>query len=58
MGENSRVLWGGNPHMCDQFEDFFSGNMIFFPHFRPLVEKLMQLKGWTRCDDFVTLLTG
>jgi hypothetical protein len=57
VGENAKVLWGGNPHFCAQFEDYFSGNMIFFPHFRPLipmVEKLMQRQNWG-IDDFSTL---
>jgi hypothetical protein len=55
--ENARLLWGGNPHFCDQFEDYFTGNMVFFPHFRPIIpmiEKLMKLKGW-KTDDFTTL---
>jgi len=55
--ENARLLWGGNPHFCDQFEDYFTGNMVFFPHFRPLipmVEKLCQIKGW-KVDDYTTL---
>jgi hypothetical protein len=55
--ENARLLWGGNPHFCDQFEDYFNGNMVFFPHFRPLVpmvEKLEQRMKW-KSGDYVTL---
>ena len=56
--ENARLLWGGNPHFCDQFEDYFSGNMVFFPHFRPLipmVEKLEKRMGWKSPDEYTTL---
>lgn len=55
--ENARMLWGANPHFCDQFEDYFTGNMVFFPHFRPLipmVEKLQAMKGWGT-DDYTML---
>ena len=51
------MLWGANPHFCDQFEDYFTGNMVFFPHFRPLipmVEKLQAMKGWGT-DDYTML---
>jgi hypothetical protein len=57
ISENSKMLWGGNPHFCDQFEDYLSGNMVFFPHFRPLipmVEKLEKRMGWT-AGDYTTL---
>jgi len=55
--ENARMLWGANPHFCEQFEDYFTGNMVFFPHFRPLIpmiEKLAKMKGW-KTDDYTTL---
>ena len=55
--ENAKLLWGGNPHFCSQFEDYFSGNMVFFPHFRPLIpmiEKLEKRMKW-KTDDYVTL---
>ena len=26
--ENAKLLWGGNPHFCAQFEDYFSGVCI------------------------------
>lgn len=55
--ENAALLWGGNPHFIAQFEDYFSGNMVFFPHFRPLVpmvEKLEKRMGW-KTDDYTTL---
>ena len=29
--ENARMLWGGNPHFCEQFEDYFTGNMVSSP---------------------------
>merc|ERR1740130_1996078 len=57
IGENAQGLWCGNPHFCDQFEDYFAGNMVFFPHFRPLIpmiEKLQKKMGWG-ADDFTTL---
>jgi hypothetical protein len=57
IGENAKMLWGGNPHFCNQFEDYFSGNMVFFPHFRPLipmVESLEKRMGW-KTDDYTTL---
>ena len=58
ISENANLLWGGNPHFCAQFEDYFSGNMVFFPHFRPLipmVECLEKKMGWRGPDDYVTL---
>ena len=55
--EGAKFLWGGNPHFCSQFTDYFSGNMVFFPHFRPLIpmiEKLEKKMGW-KTDDYKTL---
>jgi len=26
--EGAKFLWGGNPHFCNQFTDYFSGNMV------------------------------
>jgi len=49
IAENAELLWAGNPHFCTQFEDYLSGNMVFFPHFRPLipmVEKLEKRMKW------------
>jgi hypothetical protein len=57
ISENAQLLWKGNPHFCEQFEDYLTGNMVFFPHFRPIVpmlEKLQQMKGWGP-DDYTTL---
>ena len=39
-------------------EDYFTGNFVFFPHYRPLVpivEKLRAYNGWKAHRDFVTL---
>ena len=57
ISENARMLWGANPHFCDQFEEYFTGNMVFFPHFRPLVpmiEKLEAIKKW-KPGEYTTL---
>ena len=56
IAENARTLWGDSPDLCDQIEDSVTGNMVFFPHFRPLVpmiEKLSADKGWG-ADDYTT----
>ena len=56
--ENARTMWSENPHICDQMEDYFTGNLVFFPHFRPLipvVEKLRELRGWKGHHDCITL---
>lgn len=53
VSENAQLLWGGNPHFCDQFEDYFCGNMVFFPQFRPLIpltESLEKRMGWGTDD--------
>jgi len=58
--ENARTIWGSSLPSCDQLEDFFTGNMVFFPHFRPLipvVEKLQALKGWKTHHDYFTLFS-
>jgi len=47
-------MWGANPHFCEQVEEYFTGNVIFFPQYRPLipmVEKLQAIKKW-KTDDF------
>ena len=44
VSENARPLWALNPHFCDQFEDYFTGNMVFFPHFRPVVPVIEKLE--------------
>lgn len=57
VNDNAKMLWGSNPHFCEQFEDYFTSNMVFFPHFRPIipmVEELARTKGWGT-DDYVTL---
>jgi hypothetical protein len=57
VSNNSLICPGGNPHFCDQFEDYFSGNMVFFPHFRPLIPMIEQLEkrmGW-KTDDYITM---
>lgn len=49
IGENAQLLWGSNPPLCEQLEEYFVGNMIFFPHFRPIipiVEKLKEARAW------------
>jgi hypothetical protein len=46
-----------NPHMCAQLEDMATGNMVFFPHYRPLVpivERLKKDNGWTDHQDCAT----
>eukprot|EP00548_Thalassiothrix_antarctica_P009241 CAMPEP_0194152826 /NCGR_PEP_ID=MMETSP0152-20130528/54142_1 /TAXON_ID=1049557 /ORGANISM="Thalassiothrix antarctica, Strain L6-D1" /LENGTH=568 /DNA_ID=CAMNT_0038857669 /DNA_START=68 /DNA_END=1774 /DNA_ORIENTATION=- len=57
--ENSRFVWGaGNPHFCDQLEDYFTGMVMYFPHYRPLIpmiEKLEQRMGWKSPDEYTTL---
>ena len=57
ISENAQMLWKQNPHFCDQFEDYFTGNLIAFPHFRPLIpiiETLQKRMRW-KTDDFTTL---
>jgi len=58
VSENARFVWGtGNPHFCEQIEDYFTGNMIYFPHYRPfipMIEKLQERMGW-KIDDYCTL---
>ena len=58
VDEGARFLWGGNPNFCNQFEDYLSGNMVFFPHFRPLIpmiEKLEKRMKWKTGQDYKTL---
>jgi hypothetical protein len=57
LGDNARTVFGDNPHFCDQIEDYLTGNMVFFPHFRPIVpiiEKLKADNGWTGHRDCLT----
>ena len=49
LDENARLLWSGNPHLCDQLEDLVTGLLTIFPHFRPvvpIVEELKDRSGW------------
>lgn len=55
MAENASFLWGSNPALCEQLEEYFLGNMVFFPHFRPIVpivEKLKAARGWNAHNDY------
>jgi hypothetical protein len=42
--ENATMLWGSQPELCSQLEEYFVGNMAFFPHFRPIVPIIEALK--------------
>ena len=52
------MLWGSSPAVCEQLEEYFVGNMVFFPHFRPIipiVEKLKEARGWAGHADCALL---
>lgn len=54
IAENASLLWGSNKALCDQLEEYFVGNMVFFPHFRPIVpivEKLAKARNWKAHTD-------
>ena len=55
VSENASFLMGSDSWYL---EDFASGSMITFPHFRPLVpivEWLEKRMGWKHSDDYLTL---
>eukprot|EP00949_MAST-11_sp_MAST-11-sp1_P003960 g3960.t1 len=55
VSENAGFLMGSDSWYL---EDFASGSMITFPHFRPLVpivEWLEKRMGWKHSDDYLTL---
>mmetsp|Transcript_16610 Transcript_16610/g.25340 ORF Transcript_16610/g.25340 Transcript_16610/m.25340 type:complete len:174 (-) Transcript_16610:90-611(-) len=58
VAEGASILFGGNPHYCEQIENYFTGNMLLFPHFRPfipIVEKLEKRMKWMTDEDYTTL---
>ena len=59
LSENAKLLWGsGNPHLCEQMEDYVTGILTCFPAYRPVVPMVEQLKaarGWAGHGDCLVL---